>query len=194
MGSYAYGVSSDLSDTDIYGWCIPTKTILFPHLAGEIDGFGRQKKRFDNYQQHHIRDQSTNREYDIDVYNIVRYFHLCMENNPNMIDSLFVPQRCILHMTPVAQMVRDRRREFLHKGSYHKLKGYAYAQLSKMDVKKQDAPEVHAVWEIEDKHGIPHTTTLREVNAEIERRCLSVSVNTDESSDRRNDNAVGRSE
>jgi uncharacterized protein len=47
MGSVAYGVSSDTSDVDIYGFCVPPKTYIFPHLAGDIDGFGRQKKRFE---------------------------------------------------------------------------------------------------------------------------------------------------
>jgi uncharacterized protein len=52
MGSMAYGVSSDTSDCDIYGFAIPPKEMVFPHLAGEIFGFGRQKKRFDQWQQH----------------------------------------------------------------------------------------------------------------------------------------------
>lgn len=176
MGSVAYGVSNDLSDMDIYGWSIPSKELVFPHLAGHIDGFGRQKQRFDVYQQHHMKDTSTGKVYDLSIYNIVRYFHLCMDNNPNMIDSLFVPQRCILHMTPVAQMVRERRKEFLHKGCYHKLKGYAYAQLSKMDVKKQDVPEVHAVRDFERDHGIDHGTTILDVEAELARRGLKPRV------------------
>lgn len=58
MGSYAYGVSSDTSDMDIYGWTIPVKTTIFPHLAGEIQGFGKQKKRFDQYQQHFLIQMS----------------------------------------------------------------------------------------------------------------------------------------
>ena len=34
MGSFAYGVDSDTSDLDIYGFCIPNKHIIFPHLTG----------------------------------------------------------------------------------------------------------------------------------------------------------------
>ena len=40
MGSVAYGVSSDTSDVDVYGWAIPPKDDIFPHLRGEIPGFG----------------------------------------------------------------------------------------------------------------------------------------------------------
>lgn len=54
MGSEAYAVSSGGSDLDIYAVCIPPKTMVFPHLDGEIQGFGRQKKRFEVFQEHHI--------------------------------------------------------------------------------------------------------------------------------------------
>jgi len=139
MGSVAYGVSSDTSDMDVYGFCIPTKEIVFPHLAGEIHGFGRQKKRFEQFQQHHIEcpDElgGKGRQYDVSIYNIVKYFSLCMENNPNMVDSLFVPAECVLHITQVGNMVRENRRLFLHKGCWQKFKGYAHSQLHKMESK-----------------------------------------------------------
>lgn len=135
MGSYAYGVSNDLSDLDIYGFCIPNKDMIFPHLKGEIIGFGRQKKRFDQFQIHHIVDNETNKGFDISIYNIVKYFQLCMENNPNMIDSLFVPQRCVIHCTQIGDLVRQNRKLFLHKGAFYKFKGYAYSQLHKIESK-----------------------------------------------------------
>lgn len=133
MGSVAYGVSSDTSDVDIYGFCVPPRDVVFPHLAGEIEGFGRQKKRFDQFQQHHVKHDG--KEYDLSIYNIVKYFSLCMENNPNMIDSLYVPDNCVLFSTQVGQMVREKRDMFLHRGAWHKFKGYAYSQLHKMSSK-----------------------------------------------------------
>jgi len=131
MGSVAYGVSSDMSDVDIYGFCLPPKEDVFPHLRGEIPGFGTQKNRFDQYQQHHV--ESNGRTYDMQIYSIVKYFQLAMENNPNMIDSLFTPINCVLHMSRIGLMVRDARKMFLHKGYFHKARGFAYSQLSKMD-------------------------------------------------------------
>ena len=129
-GSVAYGVSNDTSDMDIYGFAIPPKTDIFPHLRGEIPGFGLQHQRFNQFQQHHVKDGC--KEYDFTIYSIVKFFQLCMENNPNMVDTLFVPQRCVLFCTPIAQLVRDNRKLFLHKGAYHKFRGYAYSQLHKI--------------------------------------------------------------
>ena len=138
MGSVAYGVSTDTSDMDVYGFCIPPKYVIFPHLNGEIQGFGEQKQKFEQFQQHHIKDESARKEYDVTIYSIVKYFQLCMINNPNMIDSLFVPRRCVIHTTSIGDHVRTNRRMFLHKGSWHRFKGYAYAQINKMKTKNPD--------------------------------------------------------
>lgn len=136
MGSEAYGVSSNDSDVDVYGFCMPPKDMVFPHLAGEIPGFGTQIKRFGQYTETHIEDHSTKKEYDFTIYSIVKYFQLCMDCNPNMIDSLFTPNRCVLHQTPIAVMVRENRKLFLSKKGFHTFKGYSYAQLAKIKGKK----------------------------------------------------------
>jgi len=150
MGSVAYGCSSDDSDIDIYGFCIPRKDTIFPHLAGEIPGFGNQIQRFDQYQQHHILDQDAKKEYDVTVYSIVKYFQLCMENNPNMIDSLFTPVRCVRHTTDIGNLVRENRDLFLHKGSFHNLRGYAFAQLHKAENKVPIGKRVATI----EEHGV----------------------------------------
>jgi predicted nucleotidyltransferase len=142
-----------VSDLDVYGFAIPPKNMIFPHLDGEIYGFGTQKKRFDQYQEHHINyangQGGRGQNVDVSIYNIVKYFQLCMENNPNMIDSLFTPQFCILHITKVGNMVRDKRHMFLHKGAWPKFKGYAYSQLHKMTTKDPKGKRK----ETRDKYG-----------------------------------------
>ncbi|MEL6316339.1 MAG: nucleotidyltransferase domain-containing protein [Pseudomonadota bacterium] len=132
-GSVAYGASDDSSDMDVVGFCLPPKEMTFPHLAGEIAGFGRQVQRFEQFQQHHVHDAGTGREYDITIFSIVKFFQLTMENNPNMVDNLYLPRRCVLHSTPIYEHVRTHRALFLHKGSFHKFRGYAMAQMSKID-------------------------------------------------------------
>lgn len=151
MGSNAYGVSNEISDMDVYGFCTPPKDYVFPQLRGIIPGFGRQIQKFDQYQEHHIQDPSKDREYDFSIYNIIRYFQLCMENNPNMIDSLFVPDRCVLHIDKVGQHLRENRNLFLHKGSSHKFRGYAHSQLAKIKNKSNSSNPKRA--ELIEKYG-----------------------------------------
>lgn len=143
MGSIAYGVAEDTSDFDVYGWAIPPRNMVFPHLTGYINGFGTPPPSFDNWQKHHIIDQDAlggkGREYDFSIFSIVRYFDLCTEGNPNMVDSLFVPQECVLHSTNVSNLVRDKRHMFLSKLLWPRLKGYAYSQLHKASGKNPKA-------------------------------------------------------
>jgi predicted nucleotidyltransferase len=155
MGSFAYGVNSDSSDVDLYGFCIPDKRMIFPHLDGEIEGFGQPRKRFEQFQQHGIIDQGAlggaGREYDITIYSIVKYFQLLMENNPNMVDTLYVPINCIVWSTPIGQMVRENRSIFLSKACWHKFKGYAYSQVNKMKIKEANPDSKR--YESYSKHG-----------------------------------------
>ena len=126
MGSYAYGLHTKESDKDIYGFCIPTKVILFPHqIGGHIEGFGRRPQGFEQFQKCYD-------DVDFTIFGIVKYFDLCLHNNPNVIDSLFVPDSCICQMTKIGQLVRDNRRKFLCSKLWHTYKGYAYSQLRKL--------------------------------------------------------------
>ena len=150
MGSVAYGVSSNNSDIDVYGFAIPPKDLIFPHLAGEIQGFGRQKKKFGQFQtEKSVISKDGRTKYDVAMYNIVKFFQLCMDNNPNMIDSLFVPRRCIVHSTQIGEHVRENRKMFLHKGSWPKFKGYAYGQMHKMNTKNPEGERKELV----EKYG-----------------------------------------
>jgi len=135
-GSTAYGCADTAkSDKDVYGFAIPPKDIIFPHQAGYItSGFDEEYPNFKNWQQHHITHDSD--EYDIAIHNITHFFRLCMNNNPNMIDCLFVPLRCVIFTTQVGEHVRNNRKMFLHKGSFFKFRGYAKSQLSKLQAKQ----------------------------------------------------------
>ena len=143
VGSHSYGVATNESDWDLYGICIPSKEVIFPHLAGEIMGFGRQKNRFEQWTEQHIVHKE--KEYDFTIYNIVKYFQLCMDGNPNMVDSLFTPRECVVHSTKVGEMIRDSRELFLHKGCWHKFRGYAYAQLSALEKQKENPKRKESV-------------------------------------------------
>ncbi len=70
MGSMAYGVSSDNSDMDIYGFALPPLEMIFPHLAGHIPGFGPAPQSFEQWQQHHLKHHSGGhlKNYDFSVY------------------------------------------------------------------------------------------------------------------------------
>jgi len=136
------GIQYEVVNMDIYGFSIPPKEIIFPSLRGEILGFDDYEIQFLQFQKHHIKDASAlggkGRIYDMTIYSIVKYFRLLMENNPNIIDSLYVPDSCVLYSTPIADRLRENRKMFLHKGCWATFKGYAYGQMHKIRSKKPE--------------------------------------------------------
>lgn len=184
MGSNAYGVADTsvkdkIPDFDIYGFCMPPKEYMFPHLRNEIPGFGTPGPTFDQWQKAHILDKDAlggkGKEWDFQIFNIVKYFNLCMENNPNMIDSMFTPENCVIHTTEVGRMVRDNRKLFLSKLAWKKFRGYAWSQMHKMQSKSYAN-----VFKFEKEHGIVYPTgTSLEQKKELVSERLSVLWNYD---------------
>lgn len=188
MGSVAYGVSSDTSDVDVYSICFPPKEVVFPHLAGEIFGFGTQLKRFEQWQEHHV--DALDKIWDFQVFGIVKFFQLAMENNPNVIDALFTPRRCVLSSTAVGEYIREHRRDFLHKGAWHKFKGYAYSQLNKIRTKAPTGKRA----ELAEEHGYDVKFAYHVVRLLLEVEQILVSRDIDLERDREQLKAIRRGE
>ena len=131
MGSIAYGVATDTSDMDIHAITTPPLEWVFPHLTGAIPGFGEQPPKFESFQQHHILIDDKN--YDVAIYSLVKTFDLAADNNPNILDMLWVPEHCVTHIDQVGEHIRKNRKYFLHKGSYHRFRGYAHQQMKRME-------------------------------------------------------------
>jgi predicted nucleotidyltransferase len=188
MGSVAYGVSSETSDMDVYGICMPPKDTVFPHLAGEIFGFGTQIKRFETWQEHHVA--ALDKSWDFQILGIVKFFQLAMENNPNIIDSMFTPRRCVLSSTTVGEYIREHRRDFLHKGAWHKFKGYAYSQLNKIRTKSPTGKRAELVQE----HGYDLKFAYHVVRLLLEVEQILVARDIDLERDREQLKAIRRGE
>lgn len=166
MGSVAYGVSSNNSDLDLYGVCIPPRDYIFPRNF--IDGFDKKDLKFENWVKHHILDKSANGGkgviYDFSIHNITHYFNLVMENNPHVLDSLFVRREHIIHITKMWEVVRENRKIFLHKGVVHRMRGYAYNQLASA---RNCVTYVQEIRNFEEEHGIPHSTTYAQMSKDL---------------------------
>lgn len=169
MGSFAYGVSNTTSDMDVYGVYSPPLTAIFPHIDGHIINFDDPPQTYPTFQKHHI--QLLDKEYDVSLYSIVKYVALCRDNNPNMIDSLFVPSRCIVHSDTIGDILRENRRLFLHKGIHHKLKGYAFQQMKKIET-KQNTPNLQNMCDFEERVGIQSKVDINTLVEELKQRGL----------------------
>ena len=147
MGSRAYDTYREDSDYDLYGFTIPPKDYVFPFHYGFIHGFSKNVPSFDQFIKHGMTYDG--KDVDIQLFSIVKYFRLLMDNNPNMLDSIFTKREYVIKCTKVAEMVRLNRKTFIHKGLFHKFIGYSFSQLKKAKSKDRKGKRKDIV----DKYG-----------------------------------------
>lgn len=136
MGSEAYGVSTNKSDIDVYGFTVPPLDMVYPERAGYIPEFGTQPELFKQFQIDHVLYNDN--EYDFTVYNIVKFFEILRTGNPNIVETLFVPDRCVIYTSEIAEYVRSVRKMFLTKQYLYKTISYAVTQFNKIKTKNSN--------------------------------------------------------
>lgn len=65
-------------------------------------------------------------------YEIGKFFNLLVNSNPNILESLWIPNRCILYETDIIKDIKANRDIFLSKKVYETFGGYARSQVKKM--------------------------------------------------------------
>jgi len=116
-GSHAYGFSTEDSDTDIRGICIPPK-----------EYFLSMDRRFDQFEG----------EGDIVIYNIQKFFKLAVECNPNVIELIYIDDpSLVLLETEWSKRIKENRNLFLSTRVKFTFSGYAYSQLHRIKTHKK---------------------------------------------------------
>lgn len=109
-GSKAYGLDIPTSDTDIRGiYMLPNEFLL---------GKG-------------YSEQINNQTNDIVYYELNRFVYLLEQNNPNILEELFVPEDKILFMSPKIKPLYESRERFLTTKCRNTFGGYSISQIKK---------------------------------------------------------------
>ena len=116
-GSHAYGLNTPTSDLDIKGVAVPPRALFlgFAHV-------------FEQYE----RLASKGHDADEVIYDVRKFCRLAIDCNPNIIEVLHVVDEDVLVSTPLGDMLRERRDEFVSKRARHAFSGYAIAQLKRI--------------------------------------------------------------
>jgi uncharacterized protein len=114
-GSKSYGTNTPESDTDVRGVCIPKdKTYYFGY---GLNVFEQQDKGWED---------------DRVIYDLRKFIKLAVDNNPNILELLFVDQRFWLSYHPAWLDLHNSAYQFLSKKVKHSFSGYAFAQLKRI--------------------------------------------------------------
>ena len=107
-GSRSYGLDTATSDTDIKGVFVLPKDMFY----------GLE-----------YTAQVNNETNDIVYYELKRFMELLSKNNPNILEMLHVPEKCVLQKHPVMDMLQPEM--FLSKLCEQSFANYAFTQIKK---------------------------------------------------------------
>lgn len=111
VGSRAYGLDNDGSDTDRRGIYLPPADLQWS-LYG-------------------IPEQLENKKTDETYWELKKFLILALKANPNILECLYTP--IIEMVTPLAQELLDMREVFLSKLVYQTYNGYVISQFKKLE-------------------------------------------------------------
>jgi len=127
IGSFVYGTNIETSDHDYGGVFLPSKEFIL--------GFERVEECDLSIKDKLENGKNSDKAIDRKLYEYRKFIKLVQENNPNIIEYLFVPDNQVLYINSYGKNIRDNKSMFLFKGLKQKFLGYAYAQKHKMIVK-----------------------------------------------------------
>ncbi len=112
-GSLAYGTNLPTSDVDLRGvFCADPINILAPF--------------------HVIKECEDQDEEDTKLFELRHFFKLCVDCNPNIIETLWVDKSDIVFSTDEYHYIREYREELLSQKIAHTTSGYAFSQLKRI--------------------------------------------------------------
>ena len=113
-GSHAYGLQKPdgTSDVDTGG--------VYMAPAEQLLGLGL------DYQ-----DQITSEKNDDTWLELNKFFQLLLKSNPTVLESLFIPERCIKYEHPIMTEIKKHRDKFITKECFKPILGYSYEQIRK---------------------------------------------------------------
>lgn len=142
-GSWSYGTATESSDVDIRGFCIPPKEYRsgFLHTFDQADSSEHMEPLRAEVARHFagISGEAVagrleaGEKIDGAVYDLRKFVKLAIEANPNILDVLFAPPHMQIIAKPLARVVLGHRHIFLSRKVVHTFRGYAVAQIKKIE-------------------------------------------------------------
>lgn len=113
-GSHAYGTNLPESDLDLRGIAVPPRRYLLGYV-----------RYFEQVQQ---------KDPDLTIFDIHKFFMLAAECNPNALEIIFTDPSDHLIVTPAAEKLLAGRDIFISRKVKHTFSGYARSQLGRIEL------------------------------------------------------------
>ena len=129
VGSHLYGLNTPTSDEDFM-------TVILPN-PNDVLGLQKLEEIDNSTKKSNVDRRNTEDDVDDKQYTLPRYLNLFMSGNPEKTEVLFAEPKNILVNSPEMKFLFDNRDKILSKRVLYSFSGFAYAQKSKLIVKKE---------------------------------------------------------
>lgn len=112
VGSNLYGTNTPQSDIDVRGVFVPDEQYFYGWL--------------------HRIEQFEDKVNDVTYHEIRKFLKLAVDNNPNIIEYLFIPENLCMVYTKEWEDIINERNKFLSKKIKYTFSGYAHSQFNRI--------------------------------------------------------------
>ena len=158
VGSHLYGTNTPTSDEDFSGVFIaPESYYLGLNAVEEVDLSIVSKSK----------DGKNNPDaVDRKLYEFRKFVRLSLENNPNVVEQLFVNEKNLLFSNEMGNELLANRHVFLHRGLRHEILGYSFSQKHKMIIRTDKFYELKNAfdWMVEFNKPETYMVELKDKN------------------------------
>jgi uncharacterized protein len=137
VGSQLYGTATENSDYDSVG-------IFIPDLEYVL-GFKRIETVDLNIKDKDKSGKNTKFASDCTYYTLKKFCRLALDNNPNILEILFIPKNNVEKMSDISLELQSLYPFFVSKNVKHRFLGYAFSQKHKMTIKMENYERLEEV-------------------------------------------------
>lgn len=128
-GSFLYGLNTPTSDEDYVGIFIPPMEYLFGTKTCEQVDLSVKSKL--------ANGKNSMEAKDITFYSIQKFVKLALDNNPNILETLFVNEENIMYINELGERLLQYNKDFVSKRAEMTFFGYVKSQEKKIRAKKE---------------------------------------------------------
>lgn len=169
-GSHAYGMARPTSDVDIRGAAVVPRTVRDSFYLN-FDQFTSAKQEgpwglfsevaLNELKKHETAGPCYRGETDLCIYSLTKLVALAANNNPNVLELLYLDDRDVLFATGKWERIAEGRDLFLSKKCRHSYTGYAMSQLKRIKGHREwllnppKAPPSRADYDLPEESVLP---------------------------------------
>ena len=158
FGSHAYGTNIEGSDVDVKGIAIPPKEYFL--------GYSKKFEQFEN------------KELDVVVYDIRKFFKLAADCNPSIIEVLYTEPEDHILLNPLGGRILQLRNQFLSKKAKHTFSGYAISQLKRINLHRRYILNPPKEFPTRQSMGLPERTLIPKDHLEAARAAIQKKIDS----------------